>query len=280
MILPNFIGIGAARSGTSWLDKLLRSHPDLYLPERRKEVDFFHRYYDRGIEWYGEFFPSDEEAANYRNIGEISPDYLYHKEVPARIHESLPDCQFILILRNPADRAYSHYGFLIRELNEQRTFPQLCKGSPEVVYRGLYYQQLQRYLQYFPLEKFLILIYEHTIDHPDRALNKLGDFLAVDAHKFDRTLFSKKVNASALVRFPRARFLARQFRNFLRRNDLDWVWNVAKASGMKRVFEKSESIPPIEPDVRADLISQYETDISALEKLIDVDLSVWRKPLV
>lgn len=282
MVLPNFIGIGAARSGTSWLDKLLRSHPDLYLPERRKEVDFFNRYYDRGLEWYQEFFPSAEQASNYRSIGEISPEYLYHKkdDVPFRIYETLPDCRFLLILRNPADRAYSHYGFLIRELNEQRTFPQLCEQAPEVFYRGLYYQQLQKFLQYFPLEKFLILIYEHTMTNPEQALNKLADFLSVDADKFDRTLFSKKVNASSLVRFPRARLLARQFRNFLRKNDLDWVWNMAKATGMKRVFEKSDTIPPIDPNFRAELISRYEADINALEKLINIDLSIWKKPLL
>ena len=273
------MGIGAARSGTSWLDRVLRSHPDIYLPERRKEVDFFNKYYDRGIEWYQEFFPSPERAFKYRKIGEISPDYLYYEDVPLRINEHLPDCQFILLLRNPVDRAYSHYGFLVRELNEQRTFRQLCDQAPEVFIRGLYHQQLQRYLRYFPLEKFLILIYEHTMSNPEQALSKLADFLSVDASKFDRTLIEQRVNASSLVRFPRARLLARRFRNFLRQNDLDWVWNVAKASGMERIFEKPGTIPRIDSDVRADMISKYESDITALEELIGIDLSVWRRSL-
>lgn len=277
--LPNFLGIGAARSGTSWLDQILRSHPDIYLPERRKEVDFFNKYYNRGIEWYQDFFVPTNRETRYQAIGEISPDYLYGKNVPERIHKHLPDCQFIVILRNPADRAYSQYGFVIKELNEQRTFPNFFEQEPEVFHRGLYYQQLQRYLKYFSREKFIILIYEDTMSNPEKALNKLADFLSVDTAKFNRTLIEQRVNASRLVRFPRIRLLARRFRNFLRQNDLDWLWNVAKASTIERIFEKPGTISRIAPDVRADLISKYESDIAALEELVDLDLSIWRKPL-
>lgn len=279
MTLPNFLGIGAARSGTSWLDRILRSHPDIYLPERRKEVDFFNRYYDRGIEWYQEFFPSSDRALKYCNIGEVSPGYLYCEDVPLRIQKHLPNCRFILILRNPADRAYSTYGFLIRERNEKRTFRQLCDQAPSVFMKGLYYKQLQQYLRYFPLEKFLILIYEHTMNKPEQSLIKLANFLSVDASKFNRQLFEQRVNASRLVRFPRARLLARRFRTFLRQNDLDGVWNFVKASGAEQIFEKPGNIPQIAPDVRAEMISKYESDIAALEQLIGIDLSVWRRPL-
>lgn len=278
MTLPSFLGIGAARSGTSWLDRVLRSHPDIYLPEKRKEVDFFSQYYDRGIKWYQTFFPSSEMASNYRNIGEISPDYLYYENVPLRIYENLPNCQFILILRNPADRAYSHYGFLIRELNEQRTFQQLCHQAPEVYIRGLYYQQISRYLKHFSLKNFLILIYEDTMREPERALGKIADFLSIDADKFDRTLIEQRVNASSLVRFPRVRLLARRFRDFLRQQDLDWVWNTAKASGIEQIFQKPGNIPQIDPSVRADMISNYKSDIAALEELIGIDLSIWKYP--
>jgi tetratricopeptide (TPR) repeat protein len=279
MTLPNFLGIGAARSGTSWLDRVLRSHPDLYLPERRKEIDFFHKYYDRGIDWYQEFFPSCANASQYRNIGEISPDYFYYEGVPERIKEYLPNCRFILILRNPADRAYSHYGFLIRELNEQRTFQDFFEQEPEVFYRGLYYQQLQLFLQHFSLDNFLILIYEHTMSNPEQALRKLANFLNIDPNKFDKTTINQKVNASSLVRFPRTRLLARSLRNSLRQKDLDWLWNAAKASGIARIFEKPGNISPIDSDVKASIISKYQSDITALEELIGIDISIWKKNL-
>ena len=116
--------------------------------------------------------------------------------------------------------------------------------------------------------------------NPGQALSKLADFLSVDDSKFDRTLIKQRVNASHLVRFPSIRLIARRFRNFLRQNDLDWLWNIAKASGMERIFEKPGTIPCIDPDVRADLILKYESDIAALEELTNIDLSVWRKPLL
>ncbi|NEO98672.1 MAG: sulfotransferase domain-containing protein [Symploca sp. SIO2E9] len=276
MTLPNFLGIGAMRSGTTWLDKILRSHPDIYLPERRKEVHFFDQYYQRGINWYQEFFPSSSQASKYQNIGEITPKYLYASQVPNRIREHLPNCRFIVILRNPADRAYSQYGFSVKNFDENRTFQEYLKQESEVFLRGLYSQQLKRYLQYFPLERFLILIYEDTINYPEQALSKLANFLGIDANKFDRNTLTQRANPSRRVRFSRARALAIRFGAFLQSKDLDWVWNVAKNSGMRSIFEQGEALAPIDPNLRMELISKYEPDIVFLEELMGIDLSVWR----
>ena len=279
VILPSFLGIGAMRSGTTWLDGVLRTHPDIYLPERRKEIHFFDRYYDRGIEWYQEFFSFPEQSLQYQQIGEITPAYLYFPEVPIRIKEHIPDCRFIVIFRNPADRAYSHYGFLVKNYAEQRTFPELLDQEPEIFLKGLYGQQLKRYLQYFPLENFLILIYEHALKNPEKALNRLADFLSVEPNKFELSMIKQRANTSGRVRFSGARALACKFRDFLRSKDLDWLWNFAKTSGIERIFEtKSKPFPAIETSIRAELISKYESDIAALEKLIGIDLSVWKIP--
>lgn len=276
-ILPDFLGIGAMRSGTTWLDGILRTHPDLYLPERRKEVHFFNKYYDRGIDWYRDFFLASEEASKYQHIGEITPAYLYFSEVPARIKKHIPECKFIIIFRNPVDRAYSHYGFQVKNYAEKRTFQEMLDREPEVFLKGLYGQQLQRYLQHFSLDNFSILIYEHALNNPEKALNQLGNFLSIDPNKFDLSNVGRKYNASGSVRFPKARALARQCRDFLRSKDLDWMWNIAKTSGVERIFEgKGKSIPPMNPDIRAELISKYESDITLLEKLIGIDLSVWK----
>ena len=85
MTLPTFLGIGAMRAGTTWLHDLLASHPDVFVPARRKEVNFFSFYYERGLSWYERFFPPESEAQNYRAIGEISPIYLYCDPCPERI---------------------------------------------------------------------------------------------------------------------------------------------------------------------------------------------------
>jgi hypothetical protein len=81
MDLPNFLGLGAQRAGSSWLYKLLQTHPDIYLPERCKEVHYFDRYYYRGIKWYKNFFHTHN---SYKYTGEITPIYLYNTSVPEK----------------------------------------------------------------------------------------------------------------------------------------------------------------------------------------------------
>lgn len=271
--LPSFLGIGAARCGTTWLDTVLRSHPDLYLPERRKEIHFFNLYYDRGLDWYQDFFPS--EGSN-RTMGEITPDYLYFPETPGRIHQHFPDCKFLTILRNPADRAYSHYGFLIRELDESRSFEAVMEQEPEVFDRGLYAAQLKRYLKFFPIENFLILVFEEVMSDRDRALTQIANFLDINADKFAPDNLKGKVNASRRSRFPQARRLVRNLRDELRNKDLDWIWNMAKRSGLERLFESQQPLPKVSPAYRKALLSQYQADISSLQKLLNKDLSFWQ----
>jgi hypothetical protein len=273
--LPSFLGIGAMRSGTTWLDSILRSHPDIYLPERRKEIHFFDLYYEKGIDWYRSFFNSGDRK--YRQVGEITPAYLYFPEIPSKIKNNLPDCRFLVILRNPVDRAYSHYGFWVKNSAEQRSFATVLEQEPELINKGLYYQQIKRYLEHFPQENFLFLIFEETVSNPQLALKQLAEFLDVDFNKFDLTTVSQKKNASSSIRFPRARALACNFRDFLRRQDLDWLWNIAKSSGMKQVFETTgKPLPPLDRDTKAMLSQRYSAEIENLEKLLDRDLSLWK----
>lgn len=276
MILPNFLGIGAMRSGTTWLDQVLRSHPEIYLPEKRKEIHFFDQYYERGINWYQNFFPEPKQANLYQAIGEITPKYLYSPQAPKYIHKHLPSCRFLIILRNPADRAYSQYGFAISNFNEQRSFPQYLAQESEVFERGLYSQQINNYLQYFTLDQFLILIYEQVVQDPEVALTKIADFLSVDSKKFDLGLISKKVNSSGQPYFSSTKFLAVKVRDFLRNQDLDFVWNMAKNSGLSKILTMSKPLPGIEPEIRSSLLSKYVDDINNLESLIQQDLSVWK----
>ena len=265
------------RSGTTWLDKVLRTNPEIYLPQRRKEIHFFDKHYERGIKWYQDFFSFSQNRSKYQCIGEISPDYLYYPEVPIRIKKHIPDCRFIVILPNPADRAYSSYGFFVKNYAEQKTFREVLEENHNVFLKGLYGQQIKRYLQYFPIENFLILIHENDVKNPEKALNKIANSLDVDVKNFNRTTVAQRVNSSGTVRFPRARSLAREFRDFLRSNDLDWLWNIAKTSGIEVIFNaKAQDLPPIEPSLRAELMSRYESDISVLEGLLGINLSVWR----
>jgi hypothetical protein len=275
--LPRFLGIGAQRAGTTWLHKQLRKHRDIFLPSERKEIHFFDRYYERGIDWYQGFFPPAREAQKYQAVGEITPKYLYDTAVPSRIHAHIPKCRFLVMLRNPTDRAYSQYGLDVRNQGENRNFSEYVSQKPDVILRGFYSKQLKRYLQYFPLKYFLILIFEQTVEAPEKALKSVADFLCVDFNGFSLERNARKVYSSHRVRFERAFGLARRLGVFLRAKDMDWLVNMVKAAGLPRIFGSRGYIPPLDSETRANLISIYEKEILALEKLLSIDLTFWKE---
>jgi len=122
-LLPQFIIFGAARSGTTSLYKYLTSHPNI-APSMTKEVMFFDLKFHRGLQWYQAHFPSKLQKFYHRKLmtGEASPSYLHHPLAPSRIKAILPQVKLIILLRNPIDRAYSHYYYAVRAGRESLPF--------------------------------------------------------------------------------------------------------------------------------------------------------------
>jgi hypothetical protein len=268
---------GAQRAGTTWLDRRLRAHPDIYLPERRKELHYFDRYYERGIEWYESFFPEGEDAQKYRKIGEITPKYLFDPMVPTRIQRDLPGCRMIAILRNPVDRAYSQYALAVRDDGEQRSFWEFTLENPDVLERGHYAQQLKRYYDLFPSEQLLVFIFNEVMSAPEDALQRMASFLDVDPTPFSRVSTSERINASYRPRYPRVRAAVRRVGEFLRDRDLDWFVNFAKEIGVPHMFGNAGGLPPLTAEVKERLAGEFESDVTELERLIGKDLSAWKE---
>ncbi len=177
-MLPTFLGIGAPKSGSSWLHDLLASHPQVWMAPRR-EVHYFDRHYDRGLDWYRKFFPPDQHRDRYVAAGEITPHYMYHARGAERI-AGLPSVRrLIVLLRNPVDRAYSHYWFRARIENYTGSFEEFLADRPEATDWGFYARHLRSYVARFDKERFSILIFEHAFDNPDETLRRLGDALGL-----------------------------------------------------------------------------------------------------
>jgi hypothetical protein len=279
MVLPNFLVIGAQRSGTTLLHKVFDAHPEVFVPSRRKEIHYFDRYYDRGPEWYGEFFPSQEGAAEYRAIGEVTPDYVFHEDAPGRIADLISDCRFIVSLRNPVDRAFSGYMHHRRSFNERRSFDDFLDGAQDAVERGFYHQQLARYLEFFPRSAFLILIYEELVSDPAANLERIREFLGLSRGWPDAEgLLAERINAAPQPRFPVAFYLARRFGAFLRYRDLDSIVETAKRLGLPAIFGQRPTGPRMTPATRARLEALYVDDIRKLENLLQRDLRPWWRP--
>jgi len=104
-MLPNFICIGTYRAGTTWLHWVLSQHPEVFVPAE-KEIMFFSRYYDKGVDWYERFY---EHASSEKITAGICPTYLSHPKAAERIFQHLPEVKLFVCLRDPAEQVYSHY---------------------------------------------------------------------------------------------------------------------------------------------------------------------------
>ncbi len=195
--MPDFLIIGAQKSGTTWLARNLRLHPQLFLPER--EVHFFNSSlnYGRGLDWYRSRF----EAARPKSlVGQKCPEYLWVSSVqvddhlpniPRRIAEHLPDVKLIAVLRDPVQRAVSSANHHMRmgRVPPHFTIDSLLAGRHRPVAERLgvfamsdYATGLTAYLEHYEREQMKILIYEEDVaTEPGQGLTAVCDFLGVDS---------------------------------------------------------------------------------------------------
>jgi hypothetical protein len=178
--LPDFVIIGAQKGGTSFLYYLLTRHP-LVEPAARKELHFFDQpeYFDNGAEWYRRCFPRVGSKDGQRSItGEATPYYLFDPPVAERMAKIVPKAQLIALLRNPIDRAYSHYQMQVKRGTEPRSFEEAIEQQDSsYVSRGIYVDQLLRWFEFFSKEQMLILKSEDFFERPVETLKVVLTFL-------------------------------------------------------------------------------------------------------
>lgn len=277
MTLPTFLGIGVPRGGTTWLHTWLASHPDVCMPVNRKEIRFFDRHYERGLDWYEEFFCPPDQAENYRAIGEISPQYLYCPECPERIHATVPDAKLVLMLRHPVDRAYSNYGFTVQRSRYRGSFQDFIASRSNALEWGYYSRYVKQYLEHFDRTRIFALLFEDAFSGSDEPRRRFADFLGIAVDKFPSDGVEKKVNRSTV---PTSRtlsgFTVKAGRR-LRRWGLEPVVDLTRRLGIQRVIARGAPLPAIDAGLRRELSVRYEAEFSELESLLDLDLSSWRE---
>ena len=190
--------LGASKSGTTTLYDILSQHSEIYMPTF-KEPHFFDipKNFENGLQWYKRNY---YKKANKKIIADFTPSYFFDENAPKRIFESLGrNMKFIVILRNPVDRAYSHYLHSKRDYHESEKFERslelevsrLSKYKNQSDYlsylrhsyfhQGLYAQMLERYLQYFNLDNFLFIHFEDQfLKERDLTIKNILDFLEID----------------------------------------------------------------------------------------------------
>jgi len=277
MTLPTFLGIGVQRGGTTWLHTLLASHPDIYMPTRRKEIRFFERYYDRGISWYSTFFCPPEEADKYRAIGEISTQYYDCEACPQRIFTTLPQSKLIIMLRHPVNRAYSQYGFVVQRRNYRGSFQEFLASRPAALEKGFYSRYLKQYLRYFDRNQILALVFEDVFIDMFKTKKTIADFLDIAADKFPASATNGKVNASTVPTHQSLYGLVVKTGRRLRKRNLEPVVDFVMRLGIQRILSKGNSLQPLDGEVKKQLSQLYQEEFDELEQCMQINLSSWRK---
>ena len=207
--LPSVLIIGSQKGGTTSLFNYLVEHPDV-LPPIGKEVHYFDLHYAAGENWYRGRFPYAHRLRRGALTLDASPYYMMHPLAPARAAGLLPDVKLIALLRNPIDRALSHYQHEVRAGREPLSFEEALDREEErlegeeerlqrepdyyswnhhryaYTRRGLYLVQLQRWMQHYPRSQLLVLQSEWLFRDPPGATDAVYRFIGLRPHQLQR----------------------------------------------------------------------------------------------
>jgi hypothetical protein len=269
--LPDFVGIGALKAGTTFLDGLLREHPQLSFPRFLKEAEYFTAHYDRGLDWYAGLF----EPPDGRLRGEISPQYMADPRAPQRVWDTNPEARILANLRNPVARSVSQYRHWVQETGYPHDFTTFLAEHPNALERSQYHQVLTPWLDRFGRERVELIVFEDLVDEPVRTVRSVLRFLGVD-EAFVPPDPDTPVNVTFSPRFPRAYAFAKRAGNRLRFAGGARVVHAAKRVGLDRMFragQVQQQESPVTQEERDQLAERLRPDVERLSELIGRDLA-------
>jgi hypothetical protein len=251
------------------LYKYLQPHPDVFMP--RKEIHFFDRKWDRGLAWYATRF---EGFAGQPAVGEATPTYIADPVALRRMAETIPDARLLAILRDPVERAYSHYWMEHARGRDPRTFEAAVadefeqrSGSPRSDYlaRGRYLAQLEEVCTHFTRERLHVVLLDDLRERTRSTYAEVCRFLAID-DGFVPPRIGDRVNRFVSFRSMRLRAL---------RRSLPSRFRIGRAIG--RLNARGEPYPPMDERTRRELVEHFAPELDALAAWLDRDLSAWQR---
>lgn len=271
---PDFIAVGPQRTGTTWLDEVMRGH--VGLPEGAKETDFFLRHYEKGLDWYLDYF---RNCRSDRPLGEIDPNYFGAAEARERIARDVPRCRIICSFRDPAERAYSSYRVMRRDAWTRHSFEETVARNPVIRESSRYAHHLEDWQRMFGVERVLVCIYDDLEADPQAYLDRICAFIGIAPIKLgESTAPTERVNA--VTHAPRSRRLAQNARNardWMRTHRWHRTLGALERGGVWRFcFGGGEAFPPLDPETEGRMREHFRPEVEALERMTGRDLSAWK----
>lgn len=303
MPVPDFMLIGAGKSGTTALHYYLQQHPQIFVPSH-KDPSYFAMMDELPAE--SEDDPDEMnhhpsaiyDAEQYQNLfteagsgqltGDVSTMYLYHPKAAENIRIYRPGAKFIAILRHPADRLYSRYMHLARDgrhhitpLNQIFDRNSIWWRRNDLINEGFFYKHLKRYFDQFDSSQILVLLFDDLKRNENDLIRQIWSFLDVDEHFVPET--EVRLNQSGIVKHAWKDYLIGHpsiLRRSLEAIAPGIVQRMRDHPKLKRVVSELRSKnldrPDFDPELRRKITDEiYQDDILKLQSLIGLDLSHW-----
>ena len=278
--LPDFLAVGPPRTATTWLHRLLRGRVNL--AERSKETRFFDDRFRRGLDWYAQHF---EHARAGIPTGEMAPTYFHNRAARRRIADSLPRVKIIVSLREPVERLYSLYRLKLSAGLLRGSFLESLRGDPEMIESARYVFHLSDWLRLFGREQVLVLIYEDLLNEPAQYAARIFDHIGLPRENLPADEFAP-IHASESLRLPRHpvwKKLAIQARDTMFVHGFARPRRLLRLLRARRLLEiaierNGLAIPPLDPELRASLRKQFESEVEGVEGILGRALAIWKTP--
>ncbi len=261
---PDFLYIGIARAGSTWLFEMLRQHPEIFVPPA-KDVYFFDRYYEKGLEWYFSHF---KHARAAKAVGELSHDYYFSEKALTRIGEALPEVRLICCLREPVSRLIS--GYVYNRTTALRSGVSLATyaAQEEIATQFEYYHHLQRYIDHFGRDRVLVVFFEDMVKDPEMFMRTIYQFLGVD-DAFVPPNLHERINPARDARAESLALFAYRVALLLRRLGLsNLVGRIKDSRLLNRLLYKAPTEGLAEVP-SPELIARLRRDHTRLETLLE-----------
>lgn len=277
--------VGTPKAGTTSLHHYLNEFPEI-LMSSEKEPDYFSdkEILEQGL-YYGE--SRIDSLIKYNNLfskrdkekflGEASVSYLFYPEVSKRIKEYNPESKIIIMLRNPIDRAFSHYLMDYRLGLTSKSFEEEFKNQESLNFQqyfllGNYYNQVKKYLEFFETKNVHIIWYSDFKQNAEKELQKVIKFIGLNSDfKVD---FNKVHNSFSM---PKNNMIRKIYSVVWLRKILTFIFPEKLVNWIKSILFNKGKKPKLSEESREVLFSYYKSDIENLEQLLSVNLSRWKK---
>lgn len=296
---PDFLFVGTGKSGTTSIDRYLRHHPQIALPQNRKETLFWHIISNKNkaqekylppVVTLNDYLSLFNYANNDQIIGEVTPSYLYfHKDVISnlkRLHPKWKKTKIIIVLREPVDRLCSQFRFVTNTLNfRDLSLESALKKESKRIERNalpdLFYYDTARYLK--PVKAYIdnfesvkILLYDDLIKDPQQFMTNIHDFIGIDDYQYGKLLLEKENAGDPKMLVPKSLFYYYLLRAINPQSEFSkYIPTKIKKKISDYCFQNKLVTYNISQETKNNLRKSFSDELRTLNSIIEPDISHW-----